>query len=128
MKNASNLERAGLIGWVAPIIELGMFGTSEAVDKNMKKILGVGKYRRIQPVIVDDYSEMDDPRVVEPLTEAANKDEVKFLVRELVEELKKDLLVQEEEAIANLNPQLLAEEFGSMRRGVVNTFIEEKTE
>jgi predicted patatin/cPLA2 family phospholipase len=78
----------GPVGWVVPLIDIMMSGVSQTVDYQLRQIYdAVGRpdqYLRIQPVIPNNASEMDDvspenlERLVEIGTEAARANDAKL--------------------------------------------------
>ena len=67
VENPSIFKRFGLLGWASHVVDLSIFGTSSVADRNICRILGKKKYRRIQASIDSFFKEMDDPSVVDPL-------------------------------------------------------------
>lgn len=89
--NFGGLLKAGKLGWVSTVIQMGMDGTSTASHLSMESIFGRrrdGKhYYRVQPALPEEYSAMDNPKVVEYLCriagDVANEEALQFLIAEL---------------------------------------------
>lgn len=69
--NFGGLIKAGKLGWASTVIQTGMDGTSATSHQSMESIFGRRKdgkhYYRFQPILPEQYSAMDNPKVVEYL-------------------------------------------------------------
>lgn len=120
--NFGELVKSGKLGWASPVIQMGMDGTSTASHLSMESIFGRrqdGKhYYRIQTVLPEKYSQMDDPEVVEYLCSVAGNKVDDAELRLLLQSLNQHRMLAAED-VAEFIPEDLdiAEQYARRMEG-----------